>query len=157
MEESASKGELVKLKRSKLRKRREESTPVEKVEVVDAHDEAIKPAEKGDDDQAAKPPGAIVAEPPKNSPIPTVNRRISGGLAARLGSLDLSKVGAMGGPRPSVSNEMSEEKRTPKVTSNVANASGEGKVEVDSTMKRAAVTRGGRRAPTKKAFKPDED
>ena len=47
--------------------------------MVDAHDEAIKPAEKGDDDQAAKPPGAIVAEPPKNSPIPTVNRRISGG------------------------------------------------------------------------------
>ena len=73
-----------------------------------------------------------------------------------MGGLDLSKVGAIGGPRPSVSMEENE-KKEPKVTSNMADTSGEGKVEVDSTMKRAAVKRGGRRAPSKKAFKADDD
>ena len=88
--------------------------------------------------------------------------RLSVGLAARMGSLDLSKVGMLG--RPSSGSigggdgSSSGKESPPKAmtTSNVAQGD-DGKVEVDNAMKRASLKKGGRKAPTKKKFVMNDD
>jgi hypothetical protein len=76
-----------------------------------------------------------------------------------MGSLDLSKVGMMGGPRPgsvSMGGPPAAVEKEPTVTTNVV-AGDDGKVEVDSALSKATVKKGGRKKPSKKAFKIDED
>ena len=86
-------------------------------------------------------------------------KRVSTGLAARMGGLDLSKVGMIGGPRPmcgSLGGGPESSPKEPKTVSNVA-TNDDGKVEVDNALNKATVKKGGRKAPTRKAFKADDD
>jgi hypothetical protein len=167
----APKVEPLKMEPPKAQPPKEETPKEEPPKEAPKKEEPPKEEEKKEE----KPALASKAEPSKEEtpkeeekkgePGKRISGRVSGGLAARMGGLDLSKVGMLGaGPRASLSGSIGEGsssgKESPpkdaKTTSNVADGD-DGKVEVDNAMSRAAVKKGGRKAPTKKKFKIEND
>ena len=64
-----------------------------------------------------------------------------------------------GAPRPMGGNLVGGPESSPKEPKTVSNVAtnDDGKVEVDNALNKATVKKGGRKAPTRKAFKADDD